>query len=257
MPSATGQTALHLAGIAALLGRGHSATAYLRASGETVTLRGAPSVPLLEDVSTALFMRAALGVCDDSLQALRARVNALLESYVNPGQRDAARTGMLARPTQFAVGCLGPSASLALSGPVPPLVRAIQALGHGDVKRVRFQLDSMQRLQRVTRPGEISLDYTLTEAWLRAALGDSAAAAHRLDLTLTALPTLTPLVLYEPGMAAAVGSSMAFRAELAARQGDVATAALWASRVLTLWAHADPSLNATLARMRAIAAHRT
>ena len=256
MPRATGEAALHLVGIAALLGRERVATTYWRASGETVTLQGAPSVPLLDDISTALFMRAALGVCDDSLRTLRKRINALLESYVSPEQREAARTGILARPTQLAVGCLGPSASIELSGAVPPLMQAIQALGRGDRKRARFQLDSMQRLRRVTRPGEFSLDYTLTEAWLRAALGDSVAAAHQLDLTLTALPTLTPHVVYEPGMAAAVGRSMAWRAELAAHQGDAATAAMWASRVLTLWAHADPSLRPTLARMKAVAAQR-
>ena len=78
-----------------------------------------------------------------------------------------------------------------------------------------------------------------------------------LDVTLTALPTLNPYIVYEPGMAAAVGRSMVFRAELAARRGDAGTAALWAGRVLTLWAHADPSLAPTVARMRALAAHRT
>jgi len=64
-------------------------------------------------------------------------------------------------------------------------------------------------------------------------------------------------IVNETGMASAVGRSMAFRAEVAARQGDAGTAALWASRVLTLWAHSDPSLAPTLARMKALAAHRS
>jgi hypothetical protein len=55
-------------------------------------------------------------------------------------------------------------------------------------------------------------------------------------------------------MAAAVGRSMVMRAELAGRQGDRGSAALWASRVLTLWAHADPSLAPTIARMKQLAA---
>jgi hypothetical protein len=80
---------------------------------------------------------------------------------------------------------------------------------------------------------------------------------HQLDLSLTALPALSYYVVYESGMAAAVGRSMAFRAEIAARRGDAGTAALWASRVLTLWAHSDPSLAPTLARMKELAAHRT
>jgi tRNA A-37 threonylcarbamoyl transferase component Bud32/tetratricopeptide (TPR) repeat protein len=257
MPLVTGPTALQLVGVAALLGREHTATAYLRASGETMTTDDAPRVPLLEDASTALFMRAALGVCDDSLRALQSKVNSLLNSYVSATQRDAARIGMLSRPMQLAIQCLGPEASLALSGRVSPHLQTIQALGRHDLRRAQFQLDSLQSKRRLLRPGEFSLDYTLTEAWIRTVLGDSIAAAHQLDLTLTALPTLSPHVVFEPGMAAAVGRSMAFRATLAARMGDPGTAALWASRVLTLWANADPSLGPTLARMKALTAHRS
>jgi hypothetical protein len=57
-------------------------------------------------------------------------------------------------------------------------------------------------------------------------------------------------------MAAAVGRSMAYRAELAARLNDPATAALWAGRVLTLWGHADPNMRPTMARMRLLAGQR-
>jgi tRNA A-37 threonylcarbamoyl transferase component Bud32 len=256
-PSSTGDRAMYLAGIAALLGREHAATAYLRASGQTVALMGAPAVPLLEDVSTALFFRSALGVCDDSVRALQKRVGALLESFVNPAQRAEARRGVLQRPTQFAVGCMGARSALELSGQLSPVVLAIQSYARGDMRSVRAQLDSMQGSRRLFRPGEVSLDHTLSEAWLRAALGDSAAAIQQLDLTLTALPTLTSYIVYEPGMAAAVGRAMVYRAELAARRGDAGTAALWAGRVLTLWARCDPSLAPTIARMKTLAAHRT
>jgi hypothetical protein len=183
-------------------------------------------------------------------------VTSLLESYVSPSQRETARAGILARPTRFSVECLGAATSLDLSGDLSMLMQAVQTLGRNDLRRAGIQLDSLQRRRRSTRPGEISLDYTLTEAWLHATLGDSAAAVHQLDLTLTALPTLRTEIVLEPGMAAAVGRSMAFRATLAARMGDGGTAAMWASRVLTLWAHADPSLAPTLARMKVLAAHR-
>jgi hypothetical protein len=255
-PAATGRTALELVGIAALLGREHAAIAYQRASGESVSEGGTLAVPLIEDASTALFMRAAFGVCDDSLRTLRARVTSLLESYVSPSQRETARAGILARPTQFSVECLGAATSLDLSGDLSMLLQAIQTLGRNDLRRAGTQLDSLQRRRRSSRPGEISLDYALTEAWLHATLGDSATAIHQLDLTLTALPTLRTEIVLEPGMAAAVGRSMAFRATLAARMGDGGAAAMWASRVLTLWAHADPSLAPTLARMKILAAHR-
>ena len=255
-PTSNGERALYLAGIAALTGHEHAAVAYLRASGQTVGLTGAPAVPLLEDVSTALFVRAALGACDDSLRALHRQVAPLMESYVNLAQRDEARRGLLQRPTQFALGCFGASASLDLKGPLSPLLVAVQSMARGQADSARAQLQASQATRRLIRPGEMSLDYTLAESWLLATLGDSVAAARHLDLTLTALPTLTPYIVFEPGMAASVGRAMAYRAELATRRGDAGTGALWASRVLTLWAHADPSLAPTMARMKAFASQR-
>jgi hypothetical protein len=161
---------------------------------------------------------------------------------------------MVQRPLIFAVGCFGPTALLEIGRPAMPITQVLQSLAHNGLASARRQLDSLQRNRPLLRPGEYALDYTLTEAWIRTALGDSAAAIRQLDLTLTALPTLVSHVVYEPGMAAAVGRSMVLRAELAAKQGDRSSAALWASRVLTLWSHADPSLAPTLARMKQLAA---
>ena len=255
-PHAAGEQALYLAGVAALLGREHAAFTYLRASGSSVALAGAPAVPLVEDVATALFMRTALGVCDDSVRALHRRVSPMLESYVNASQRAEALRGIMQRPMIFGVGCLGAPATVDLRGQRSPMMLAIQAFGRGDRAAARGLLDTMQ-LRPLMRPGEISLDQTIGEAWLCAALGDSASAIRHLDLTLTALPTLTPYIVYEPGMAAAVGRAMVFRADLASRTKDPGTAALWAGRVLTLWARSDPSLAPTLARMRVLANQRT
>jgi tetratricopeptide (TPR) repeat protein len=255
-PAVAGIAATHLMGIAALLGRERAAAMYARSSGFTVALDGAPTVPLLEDVSTALFMRTALGVCDDSVRALKRRIGELLESYVSAAQREQARTGLLKRPTYFGLNCFGARSSLVLQ-PDASLIQVVQSLGRGDTSAARARLDSLQKGRSVMRPGEYSLDYTLTEALLRMALSDTAQAIRQLDLTLTALPTLTPHIVFEPGMAAAVGRSMVLRAELAARRGDPLTAALWAGRVLTLWAHADPSLAPTLARMRDLASRRS
>jgi hypothetical protein len=161
---------------------------------------------------------------------------------------------MLERPLMFGIACFGPAATLALGKPTMPIVPIEQALGRNDLAGARRQLDSLQGTRHLLRPGEYAVDFTLAEAWMRATLGDTAAAIRQLDLTLTVLPTLSAHVVFEPGMAAAVGRSMVFRAELAARRGDRGTAALWAGRVLTLWAHADPSLAPTLARMKQLAA---
>jgi hypothetical protein len=133
------------------------------------------------------------------------------------------------------------------------MARVLQLLARGDAALARAALDSVQAGRRLIRPGDIALDRTLSEAWIRVALGDTTAAIRQLDLTLTALPTLPSHLMQDPGMAAAVGPAMAYRAELAARTGDRGTAALWAGRVLTLWAHADPSLAPTIARMRQLA----
>ncbi len=254
-PRAAGEQALYLAGIAALLGREHAAFAYMRASGSSVALGGSPAVPLVEDVGTALFMRTALGVCDDSVRALHRRVSPMLESYVNASQREEAMRGIMQRPMIFGVGCLGAPATVDLRGQRSPMMLALQAFGRGDRAVARALLDTMQG-RTLTRPGEISLDQTIAEAWLCAALGDSGGAIRHLDLTLTALPTLSPYIVYEPGMAAAVGRAMVFRADLASRAKDPGAAALWAGRVLTLWAHSDPSLAPTLARMKALAGQR-
>jgi tRNA A-37 threonylcarbamoyl transferase component Bud32 len=252
-PKAGGTTAAYLAGVAALLGREHDAVDYIARSGLSLGPEES-QVPQLEEVSTALFMRTALGVCDDSVRALRTRLTSLADSYVNPSRVRRVRDGMLERPLMFALGCFGPAATLTIGKSTKPIVPIEQALGRDDAAGARRQLDSLQHTRHVLRPGEYAVDFTLAEAWIRATLGDTAAAIRQLDLTLTVLPTLSAHVVYEPGMAAAVGRSMVFRAELAARRGDRGAAALWAGRVLTLWAHADPSLAPTLARMKQLAA---
>ena len=254
-PNARGEQSIYLAGIAALLGHEHAAFTYIRASGFSIGLGGSPAVPLMEDVSSALFVRTALGVCDDSVRSLRARVSPMLDSYVNKGQREDAFRGIMLKPLQFGVSCFGAAATLDVHVERSPIILALQALGQGDRNLARALLDSMER-RTLMRPGEVSIDQTISEAWVSAALGDTAAAIRRLDLSLTALPTLSPYVVIEPGMSAGVGRAMVFRADLAARTRDPGTAALWAGRVLTLWAHGDPSLAPTLDRMKALAGQR-
>jgi tRNA A-37 threonylcarbamoyl transferase component Bud32 len=252
-PRASGQRAFFLVGIAALLGHERDAVRLLRASETSVGLDAEPEVPALADVSAALFMRSALGACDDSVRALHRGLATLVASYAGPEQRGRMRDDLLQRPLVFAIDCLGPGATLAIDAPSMATVRIFQLLARGDRARARALLDSLQAGRPSFRPGEISLDRTLAEAWTRAALGDTAAAVRQLDLTLTALPTLPSHLVFEPGMAAAVGRTMAYRAELAARMGDRGTSALWAGRVLSLWGHADASVAPTIERMKQLA----
>ena len=255
-PRAAGSRAAYLAGVAALLGRERDAVRLVRASGMSVSVGTEPEVPAVADAATAFFMRTALGVCDDSVRALQRRLTTLLDVYVGPARLARARDDLMDRPLVFAAECLGPGATLSLRAPLGPIARIHQLLARGDTARARAQLDALQAGRLVFRPGELSLDRTIMEAWTRAALGDTVRAIRQLDLAFTALPTVASQIVYEPGMAAAVGRGMAFRAELAARTGDRGTAAMWASRVITLWAHADASVAPIILRMKQLARQR-
>ena len=72
-----------------------------------------------------------------------------------------------------------------------PLVRMQQALAENHVAVVRREFDALQQLRKAIRPGDVSLDHTLQEAWLLAAIHDTTAAIRYLDLPLSALTTRT------------------------------------------------------------------
>jgi tRNA A-37 threonylcarbamoyl transferase component Bud32 len=242
-----------LAALAAFAGRTGRAVEYLRASGPR-DLQQTDGVPAANAAASALLMRAALGVCDDSLRTLPASIARTVDSYVGPAQRQQTVDATLERAVALSTPCTGPAATLLISHPVSSLVRMQQVAARADKDAVRRMLDSVAATRRGMRPGAVSLDHIIQEAWLADFSGDPQRAARMLDLTLTALPTLSSFIVTEPVMAASVGRAMAYRAELAARLNDQSSAALWASRVLTVWAHADANLAPTLARMRRLAA---
>jgi hypothetical protein len=246
--------ASQLAALAAFAGRTSLATHYLRLSGPSALRQGVEIVPATDDAFAALLVRAALGVCDDSLRTLPASIVQTLSSYVGAADRQHAADALLERPLSLAVPCTGPKATLMVSHPASTLMRIQQIAARDDRPGVRRVLDSLAQTRAGMRPGGVSLDYTIQEAWLAEFSGDPRGAAERLDASLTALPTLSSYIVTEAVMAASIGRAMAYRAELAARMNDPASAALWASRVLTVWGHADPSLEGTLARMRRLAA---
>ncbi|MFL5617940.1 MAG: protein kinase domain-containing protein [Gemmatimonadaceae bacterium] len=253
--SDSSRNASQLAALAAFAGRTSLATHYLRASGPPLAMRsGVELVPATNDALSALLVRAALGVCDDSVRTLAASITRTLTSYVNATDRQQTADALLERPVALAVPCTGAAATLVVTHPGGALMRMQHVAAHGDQAGVRRMLDSLAEMRRGMRPGGVSLDYIVQEAWLAEFAGDPHLAAERLDVALTALPTLSSFIVTEPVMAASVGRAMAYRAELAARLRDPSTAALWASRVLTVWRHADASLGPTLARMRRFAA---
>ena len=253
----SGTTKAHasqLAALAAFTGRTDLAIRYLRASGPTALRQSVDVVPATDGALASLLVRAALGVCDDSVRLLPASILQTLTSYVGADDRQHAADALLERPLSLAVSCIGPKATLVVSHPASALLRIQQVAARDDREGVRRLLDSLAQSRRGMRPGGVSLDHIIQEAWLAEFAGDPRGAAERLDVALTALPTLSSFIVTESVMAASIGRAMTYRAELASRLNDPSSAALWASRVLTVWGHADRSLEPTLARMRRLAA---
>ena len=209
--------ASQLAALAAFAGRTGLATQYLRLSGPSALRQGVEVVPATDDAFAALLVRAALGVCDDSLRTLPASIVQTLSSYVGAADRQHAADALLERPLSLAVPCTGPKATLMVSHPASTLLRIQQIAARDDRAGVRRLLDSLAQTRAGMRPGGVSLDYTIQEAWLAEFAGDPRGAADRLDVSLTALPTLSSFIVTEAVMAASVGRAMAYRAELAAR----------------------------------------
>jgi len=243
--------AARLAGIAALIGR-LDRGGELRAIARSEYNAGLGIAPPLTSVASRLFVRAAAGVCDDTLLALRREIDRLMESYSQPARLDAVRRELLVRPMSFAYPCLGPRALEGL-----PAISALDVAQHAsaakDARRVRVVLDSLDDVRRVGLPGDVALDFTVQEALLRTSVGDTAAAIRQLDRVLNALPTLGQWSTREEAQAAAVGRALVLRAELAASMGEVAERQRRAREALVLWQHADASFKPTLDRLRALA----
>jgi hypothetical protein len=191
-------------------------------------------------------------VCDDSLITLRNDVDRLLDSYAQPTKRDEMRQSLIERPMILAYPCLGGKALDGVTA-ASPLARAQRAASSNDRRRAQLLLDSLEATRVSGRPGDVSLAYTVQEAWLRESIGDLAGAERELDLVLNALPTLSLYAVREEAQSAAVGRALALRAELAMKSGDIAQSRQRAREALALWQHADASLAPTLDRLRGIA----
>jgi tetratricopeptide (TPR) repeat protein len=207
---------------------------------------------LLKEWAGAL-AHASLGACTAPLRNFERRMRRLLESYVaDPQQRAATGDALLERPVTLAVPCLGPDAATRVGSSRDRLVRMQQMLARSDTAALRAQFDTLRIVRARRRPGDISIDHIYMEAWLLAAVGDTAAAVRRLDLALDAPTLLGKMVLYDAPHSGGLLRAMALRAELGARSGDTAAARRWGGAVATMWADADRELQPVVARMREI-----
>jgi tetratricopeptide (TPR) repeat protein len=237
----------YVSGLAALTGRFEPAARYMTLS-QSPRNASAGITPALTAASSRYFMRAALGACGE-LDGERQAFERSLESQSSPAQRSAVRDLAIRRAATLAFTC-GRRSALAGLRSVSALERAQQALAQGNRSRARIILDSLAEVRRTYRPGDVALDHTLNEAWLRSVVGDAAGAARQLDRVLDALPTLSTFAVREEAQSAAVARTMFLRAELASAQGDSVTARRWAGNALALWANAEPLLQPAVARLR-------
>jgi len=131
-----------------------------------------------------------------------------------------------------------------------------EAYAQNNIGRVRALFDTVALAQKAQRTGDITLDRTFQEAWLRRAIGDTAGAIRQLDRILGALPSINASALQEWNAfpaAAATPRAMLLRAEMAAARGDLTTARKWLRAVEALWQKADPRLRAQLRAVSTLA----
>jgi hypothetical protein len=211
--------------------------------------------PPLAEAAANLFAAAALGVCGETATSLQQALERSLQSYVPEVRRDEARTLLAARSYSMLVPCTGGQSARLIQTPGDRLYRMQVAFARGDIATVRATFDSLATMRRSSRAGDLSMDYTYQEAWLKTAIGDTAAAVTQLDVAFGALPALNGVALKKDvGVAAAVGRAIALRADLAKSQHDDRTAKRYALALVSLWANADILLQPTVARMKRIAA---
>jgi tetratricopeptide (TPR) repeat protein/tRNA A-37 threonylcarbamoyl transferase component Bud32 len=242
--------ARELAPVAAMVGKIGKLAQFVR-SGSLQTASVNIPAPL-QEIGATFFSRAALGACDNDLADSRQLLEQRLDSYIAEENRSEVRAALEWRPLSLAAPCSGGKSALAITAPEDRLYRMQQSFARGDFKTVRDAFNELARTRRGMRAGDISLDYTYQEAWLRAAIGDTVLAIKTLSLALNALPTLSAPALKEPAAAAAAGRAMMLAADLASATGDKRSARRWAGAVADLWKNADPALQPSVSRMRAL-----
>ena len=248
-----------LKSLAALTGHVKRTIDLLRTEAPTVRFLSSdgrivqPPVPVAE-AAGAMLGYVSLGAPIDSIGASQQHVERALDSYVPNSERATVRAAVLSWPLMLAYP-VTPTISLARRGGADDYLLDIQrAASRQDAPAVRSLLRAINNTRGLEQPGDLSIYFTYQEAWLQLQVGDTAAATRQLDASLNALPSLGPDLLNYVQEAAFLVRAMALRSDLAAKSGDDRTAGLWGAAVAELWANADPSLQAIVARMRTRAA---
>ena len=205
--------------------------------------------PPLADLRARMFASAALGACT-SLPDLERRFEQQLLTDVPDQQQIEVRAQLKSKSLSLAGPCTEGRSTLGIPSPTDQLYILQQSFARNQFARVRAGFATLAKNRRAMRPGDISLDYTFQEAWLRAAIGDTVGAIRQLDLALTSLPTMSAAMLRDAAASAAAGRAMALRADLAVATHDEVAAKRWSHAVAELWASADPPLQPLVTRMK-------
>jgi serine/threonine protein kinase/tetratricopeptide (TPR) repeat protein len=249
--------ASELIGLAAMTGRIGQTAQLARLGGWSLRSARVLVAPQVAEAASTLFARAALGACGPELTASLNGLETRLRSYVPENQRSQTRSVLADRSFSLMAPCTNGMSSLRIQAPQDRLYKMQRSFARNDLRAVRATLDSLAVIRRAAKPNDLTLDYTFQEAWLKSAMGDTADAIAQLDVALGALPTLNGHALRDPAVAAALGRSMALRADLAAARHDTRSAKQWASALVALWSGADSELQPTVSRMRQLAASRS
>jgi serine/threonine protein kinase/tetratricopeptide (TPR) repeat protein len=249
-----GRDSEDLIGVAAMMGRIRQTAQLAREAGWMPAVTSVRIATPLLGSAADLFAHAVVGACGATASDLVRDMERQIQSYVPESQRTEVRRALSRRALSMLVPCTNGESALLIDVPMDRLQRMQRAFARKDFRTVRIMIDTLSTIRRYSRPGDLTLDYTYQEAWLKAAIGDTTAAIAQLDRALQALPSLSGGSLMEPGPAAAIGRAMTLRADLAIAKHDLPTARKWGSAVAALWNKSDPELQPTVSRMRQIVA---
>ena len=236
--------------VAALTGRAHLAASLGRKIPKD---RGWDTPPALTGIGISYLTYAAMGGPKDSLRALERRVTDAIAQDVMPSEQDQARMQWLVLPATLEFPEYRSLLIRGLAGGGNLLIDADVAYLTNDTVRARALVAQLWADSRKKAPADLTIDQLYPGAWLMATLGQPDAAVRWMDPTMTTLARMPPQQFSETFRAGMLVRAMAFRADLAARNGDRNSAQEWATAVVVLWADADAFLQPLVSRMKNVA----
>jgi hypothetical protein len=210
-------------------------------------------VELLRERATAL-APIVHGQCTETVRSAPARLRALADARVPPGERAPGfEVALLQELLELGLPCLGaePLAALNTGAIRRPTTRGAEYLVAGTPEPlVAMFLQVEQSRQRVGAPPLLA-DEAVAMGVQLAAAGDTTAAYRLLTRALEALPVANARFAESGAPAGALGRGMLLAAEWGVKV-DPAGAGRWLSAVEALWARADAPLRAEVTRVAAL-----